>query len=93
MQIYPPKRTQTHTLELCKTKHPPSLNKTPKQKNFSVKFLKYQGDTMSSWLIIVTGLIYAYIAAEQGFKGNMPMCICYACYAGANVGLYMMATK
>ena len=48
---------------------------------------------MSSWLIIVTGLIYAYIAAEQGLKGNLPMCICYACYAGANVGLYLMATK
>ena len=48
---------------------------------------------MSSWLIILTGLIYAYIAIEQGFKGNLPMCICYICYAGANVGLYMMATK
>jgi len=48
---------------------------------------------MSSGLIILTGLIYAYIAIEQGFKGNLPMCICYICYAGANVGLYMMADK
>ena len=48
---------------------------------------------MSAWLIIVTGLIYAYIAVEQGLKGNLPMCICYIGYAGANVGLYMMATK
>ena len=48
---------------------------------------------MSSNLIIITGLIYAYIAIEQGFKGNLPMAICYICYAGANVGLYMMATK
>jgi hypothetical protein len=48
---------------------------------------------MSSWLIIVTGLIYAYIAAEQGYKGNIGMAICYAGYAFGNVGLYMMATK
>ncbi len=46
---------------------------------------------MSGWLIILTGLIYAYIGIEQGLKGNMPMAICYSCYAGANVGLYMMA--
>lgn len=48
---------------------------------------------MSANLIIVVGVIYAYIAVEQGLKGNLPMCICYICYAGANVGLYMMATK
>ena len=48
---------------------------------------------MSSWLIIVVGVIYTCIAVEQGLKGNLPMCICYICYAGANVGLYMMATK
>ena len=46
---------------------------------------------MSSWLIIVTGLIYAYIAAEQAYKGNMGMAICYAGYALGNVGLYIMA--
>jgi hypothetical protein len=59
---------------------------------FLVK-ISIKGGTMSSWLIIVTGVIYAYIAVEQGIKGNLPMCICYACYAGANVGLYLMATK
>jgi hypothetical protein len=48
---------------------------------------------MSAWLIIVTGLIYAYIALEQGFKGNTPLLIMYGAYALANVGLYMMATK
>ena len=48
---------------------------------------------MSAWLIILTGVIYAYIAVEQGLKGNVPMAICYICYAGANIGLYMMATK
>ena len=48
---------------------------------------------MSSWLIIVTGVIYSYIAAEQAFKGNMGMAICYAGYAFGNVGLYMMAKQ
>ena len=48
---------------------------------------------MSSWLIIVTGLIYLYIAAEQAYKGNMGMAICYAGYALGNVGLYMMAKQ
>jgi hypothetical protein len=46
---------------------------------------------MSSWLIIVTGLIYLYIGLEQGFKGNMPMAIVYTGYAFSNVGLYIMA--
>lgn len=48
---------------------------------------------MSSWLIILTGLIYAYIAGEQGFKGNMSMAMVYSGYAFSNVGLYLMATK
>ena len=48
---------------------------------------------MSANLIILTGLIYTYIGIEQAFKSNTPMAICYICYAGANIGLYMMATK
>jgi len=48
---------------------------------------------MSAWLIIVTGLIYAYIAGEQGLKGNISMMIVYSGYAFSNVGLYFMATK
>ena len=48
---------------------------------------------MSSWLIILTGVIYAYIAGEQAYKGNLGMAICYAGYAFGNVGLYMMAAK
>ena len=48
---------------------------------------------MSGWLIIVTGLIYAYISGEQAFKGNTGMAVCYAGYAIGNVGLYLMATK
>jgi hypothetical protein len=46
---------------------------------------------MSSWLIIVTGLIYLYIGVEQGFKGNIPMAVIYSGYAFSNVGLYFMA--
>jgi hypothetical protein len=48
---------------------------------------------MSSWLIIVTGLIYGYIALEQGIKGNMPMAIVYGGYSFSNVGLYILASK
>jgi len=48
---------------------------------------------MSSWLIIVTGLIYGYIACEQGVKGNLAMAVVYSGYAFSNVGLYIMATK
>ena len=48
---------------------------------------------MSAWLIIVTGLIYLYIGCEQGYKGNLALCITYVSYAAANVGLYLMATK
>ena len=48
---------------------------------------------MSTNLIIVTGVIYAYIAAEQAFKGNIGMFMCYAGCAFANIGLYMLASK
>jgi hypothetical protein len=44
---------------------------------------------MSGPLIILTGVIYAYIAIEQALKGGVPMAIVYAGYALANVGLYM----
>jgi hypothetical protein len=46
---------------------------------------------MSSNLIIVTGLIYAYIGIEQVIKGNVPMGVTYLSYSTANVGLYYMA--
>jgi hypothetical protein len=48
---------------------------------------------MSSWLIIVTGLIYAYISVEQGLKGNIGLAVTYFGYAFGNVGLYIMAVK
>lgn len=44
---------------------------------------------MSPWLVALTGVIYAYIAAEQFLRGTSSMCVVYAGYAFANVGLYM----
>lgn len=48
---------------------------------------------MSSWLIIFTGFVYAYVAIEQGYRGNVGMLIAYTGYAFANIGLYMLASK
>ena len=47
---------------------------------------------MSGWLIAVTGAIYAYVAVEQGIKGNVGMCMAYIGYAFANIGLYKLAS-
>jgi hypothetical protein len=46
---------------------------------------------MSGWLIALTGLIYAYVAIEQGVKGNIGLAIAYTGYAFANIGLYLLA--
>ena len=46
---------------------------------------------MSGSLIVLTGVIYLWVAAEQLAKGNVPMFITYVSYATANVGLYMLA--
>ena len=48
---------------------------------------------MSAWLIAFTGCVYAYVAFEQGYKGNIGMLIAYLGYAFANIGLYMLASK
>jgi len=44
---------------------------------------------VSGWLVILTGAIYAYIAVEQGFKGNTAMAVVYSGYAFSNVGLWL----
>ena len=44
---------------------------------------------MSGWLVILTGAIYAYIAVEQGIKGNTAMAVVYSGYAFSNVGLWL----
>jgi NhaP-type Na+/H+ or K+/H+ antiporter len=48
---------------------------------------------MTRPLIILTGLIYAYIAAESCFKGNNALAVVYAGYALANVGLWRLAAQ
>jgi|TARA_R110001606_G_scaffold369774_1_gene525977 hypothetical protein len=48
---------------------------------------------MSGWLVAVTGIIYFYICAEQAYKDNVPMALCYAGYAFANIGLYLAVSK
>jgi hypothetical protein len=48
---------------------------------------------MSGWLIALCGCVYAYVAAEQLYKGNIGMFITYTGYAFANIGLYMLASK
>ena len=47
---------------------------------------------MSPWLIVLVGLIYAYIAVEQGMRGNVPSAIIFSGYSFSNAGLWMMAT-
>jgi len=44
---------------------------------------------MSAWLIILTGVIYGYVALEQALKGNTAMLIVYAGYSFSNIGLYL----
>jgi hypothetical protein len=46
---------------------------------------------MSRVLIVLVGLIYAYVAIEQALKGNLPMAIMYSGCSIGNVGLWMMA--
>lgn len=46
---------------------------------------------MSGWLILVVTVIYAYIAIEQGFKGNWNLTIVYGGYAFSNIGLFILA--
>jgi hypothetical protein len=68
--------------------------------DYQIKVLVYftkahrvKKEKVSAWLIIVTGLIYAYIGCEQALKGNMPMAVVYTGYAFSNVGLYILASK
>lgn len=48
---------------------------------------------MGASFILITGCIYAYVAIEQGLKGNTGMLIAYIGYAFSNIGLYMLASK
>ena len=48
---------------------------------------------MSGWLIVLTGLIYFYVSAEQFYKGNVGMSVAYLGYSFSNIGLYLLASK
>ena len=46
---------------------------------------------MSVPLIIITALIYLYVAIEQFLKGNTGMAVAYSGYAYSNIGLFLLA--
>jgi len=46
---------------------------------------------MSGPLIALTGLIYAYVALDQFWRGNSAMGVVYLGYSFSNVGLYHLA--
>jgi len=48
---------------------------------------------MSAKLILLTGVIYAYVAYDQFRLNNLGMTIAYVGYAFSNIGLYMLAAK
>lgn len=48
---------------------------------------------MSGWLIILTGVVYAYVCYDQATKDNFGMCLAYGGYAFSNIGLFILATK
>lgn len=48
---------------------------------------------MSGFLIIITGLIYAYVSIEQLYFGNWALGGVYAGYAFSNIFLYFLASK
>lgn len=45
---------------------------------------------MSGWLIVLTGAIYAAVAAEQFWNGEPAMGIVYAGYSFSNWGLWLV---
>jgi hypothetical protein len=54
-------------------------------------FLKLEKGLMSANLIILVGLIYAYIAAEQLIGEHYHLSIVYFGYALSNIGLWLLA--
>jgi hypothetical protein len=46
---------------------------------------------MSRPIIVLVGLVYAYVAVDMGIKGNLGMAILYGSYSFGDVGLWMMA--
>lgn len=46
---------------------------------------------MSGPLIILTGLIYLWVAIDQYRQGNVGLAVAYSGYAYSNIGLYLLA--
>jgi hypothetical protein len=46
---------------------------------------------VSGPLIALTGVIYAYVALDQFWRGNSAMGVVYLGYSFSNVGLYLLA--
>jgi hypothetical protein len=50
-----------------------------------------EGCVMAAPLIAITGLIYAYVAADLAWQGKHGLALAYAGYAFSNIGLYLAA--
>ena len=46
---------------------------------------------MSTWLLILTTGIYFGVAIDQYLKGSPAMCVVFAAYAVANIGMIFAA--
>ena len=46
---------------------------------------------MSSWLIAIVGVMYAFVAAELAYKGNWWQALVFFGYAVSNIGLWKLA--
>ena len=45
---------------------------------------------MSSWLIILVGIVYGATAIEQFISGNTQLAIIFSGYTISNIGLYYL---
>ena len=45
---------------------------------------------MSTWLVAIIGIVYAYIGAEQYYKGDIGTCLMFVGYAIANLGVCLI---
>jgi len=46
---------------------------------------------MSAWLIAIIGVVYAVVAADLLWRGNIGLGIAFVGYSLGNVGLYLAA--
>lgn len=44
---------------------------------------------LSKWLIAIVGLIYASIAVDSYWRGNLAMAIVFLGYSFSNIGLWL----